>query len=227
MATGDANDFASRIRSYLPGQWFPSPGLPGATEPAPYLNAVLSGFGAMFAALWTQLSYAKLQTRIKTASDSFLDLIALDFFGSSITRAQSQSDAAFLAVILTNLFRQRVTRYGHTKVCVDLTGRAPVIFEPARPSDAFCLGSSYSGLGTGRLGSYSMPGEVLITAYRPLGQGYPNVAGLGSTYAGLGKPYLAMPDPSSALNFIPDAQIYAAINSVRAAGTKDWVNIKS
>jgi hypothetical protein len=232
MATGDQNDMAARIRSYLPQGWFPSAGLPitpatSAVEPAPVLNAILQGFASALAFCYSLITYTRLQTRIATATDGFLDLIANDFFGTMIMRGLGQSDSLFRRVILGNLFIQLVTRVGITGVLVELTGRTPTIFEPSRPMDAFCLGIPQNGgLGYSQLGDYLMPAQALIIAHLPLTQGIPYVAGLGSTYGGLTQsPYMNLPAPNSGGNFVTAANIYAAVEASRAVGVTTWVNI--
>lgn len=229
MATGDQNDMAARLRGYLPLGWFPTAGLPGAQdEPAPVLAALLNGVATVLAACFGQLSYTRLQSRIGTATDSFLDLVALDFFGSELTRQPNQTDASFRSSILWSLFRPRATRAGLIAILQTLTGRLPILFEPARPMDAFCLGTPQNaGLGVARLGSYLMPGQILVNAYRPLAQGIPNVAGLGTGFAGLGSSFLALPDPASAVTPVPDSAIYAAVDDTRAAGVVAWMSIQS
>ncbi len=227
MAIGDQSDIAARLRGYLPQGWFPVAGLSG-TDPAPVLATVLNGFALVLSACYGLLNYVRLQTRIQTATDGFLDLVARDFFGTQLTRQTNQTDASFRTAILWNLLLTRVTRAGLIAILQNLTGRAPIVFEPARPMDVFCLGTTQNaGLGVARLGSYAMPGQILVTAFRPLAQGIPYVAGLGTSYAGLSASYFALPDPASAVTPIPDSAIYAAVDGARAAGTLDWVSLQS
>lgn len=133
MATGDQNDILQRLKGALP-RWF--------GDNTPILDALLQGLawaGSFVYSLW---AYAKLQTRIKTATDGWLDMIAADFFGSSLMRSANQSDASFRARIIINLIRERATRAGVIKVLQDLTGRTPIIFEPQRPLDTGAYGAT-------------------------------------------------------------------------------------
>ncbi|HHW4682388.1 MAG TPA: hypothetical protein ACQGQI_04225, partial [Xylella sp.] len=92
------------------------------------------------------------------ATDGWLDIIATDFFGSSLRRKSGQSDASFRNRLLIHLFRERATRNGLVKVLTDLTGRTPVIFEPQRPLDTGSYGGPLIGYGqAGGYGSMRLP----------------------------------------------------------------------
>lgn len=221
MATGDKNDIVSRLKSALPRGWF--------GDGAPVLNAVLQGCSSVFAQVYAALSYTKLQTRIKTATDGWLDMISADFFGTAVPRLANQSDASFRARIIINLFRERGTRNAIRKVLLDLTGRAPAIFEPQRPMDTGGLGISL-GLGVaGGVGSLLLPYQCFVDAYRSLGTGIPNIPGLGTAPCGLGITAggAVVPSLSSSLGSVLDADIYAAIDSVKPAATIIWTRINA
>ena len=72
---GDQNDFIARLKALLPRGWF--------AETAPVLTGTLAGLSAALAQVYGLISYARLQTRIVTATDAFLDLISFDFFGAT------------------------------------------------------------------------------------------------------------------------------------------------
>lgn len=133
MATGDLNDLRSRIKATLP-RWF--------ADSSPILDAVLSGAAQALSFVYSLYLYAQMQTRIKTATDGWLDLIAGDFFGTRILRRANQSDASFRAIIIANLFRERATRTALIQVLTDLTGRAPVLIEPQQPGDTGAYGGT-------------------------------------------------------------------------------------
>ena len=181
MAIGDQNDIAGRIRSALPARWFPLTA-PGAASATPVLDGVLAGLGSVWSWLYGMIAYAGLQARLATATDVWLDLIALDFFGLRVQRLNPESDAQFSARIKAEILRPRATRAAVAQAITDLTGRAPVIFEPARPADTG--GYTIGGVGYGAGGGYGdlqLPFQAFITAYRPHGGGVANVAG----YSGL------------------------------------------
>ncbi|PUA19571.1 hypothetical protein [Glaciimonas sp. PCH181] len=220
MATGDQSDIFGRIKSVIP-RWFgPS---------SPLLDALVQGLSNSSAFVFSLYLYAKLQTRIMTATDGWLDMIAADYFGAALQRATNQSDASFRARIIINMFRERGTRYAITKVLTDLTGRAPIIFEPQRPADTGAYRAPNSGYGlAGGYGSVLIPYQGFIQAFRPLSTGIPYVAGYGSSPAGYSTPsqgdYATMSQITGA---VTDADIYAAISSVAPIATIAWTKISS
>lgn len=217
---GDQNDFFTRIKSVLP-RWFgPS---------SPLLDALLTGIANNSAFVYVLYQYAKLQTRIATATDAWLDMIAADFFGETLRRAANQSDTSFRARILINLFRERATRNAIVKVLTDLTGRAPIIIEPQRPADTGAYRAPNSGYGVaGGYGSLSLAYQGFVQAFRPESTGIPFVAGYGTSPGGYGSPsradYATLAESTSG---ITDADIYAAIDSVKPEGTIVWTRIRS
>src|SRR5690242_14267395 len=132
--TGDANDMLARIKALLPTRWF--------NENSPVLNAVLSGLAYGLSLIYSLVTYAQLQTRIATATDAFLDLISFDFFGSSLPRRKQEADAPFRVRIIATLLRAKGTRPGMIAALETLTGRTPIIFEPARPADTGAYGAA-------------------------------------------------------------------------------------
>jgi hypothetical protein len=179
---GDEGDFLSRLQSTVPVSWFS-----GSANNEP---AALTGIANLDAFIYGLLVYVKKQTRIKTATDGWLDLIAYDFFGLTVQRAPGQSDAGFVVTILAAIFRQRNTRNAIISVLTDLTGSAPIVFSPWRDG-SYNDGQAYYGVSL--YGDPTMPFQTFVIAYRGRG--------------------------------LTDAQIYAAIDSVRMAGTKLWVRI--
>jgi hypothetical protein len=74
---------------------------------------------------YSLFAYAKAQTRIRTASGIWLDIVAQDFFGTRIVRAAGQNDDSFRSIILANLLRPQATRQAISDVIEALTGFAP------------------------------------------------------------------------------------------------------
>ena len=222
--TGDQNDVFARLKSALPQRWFGS-----TADSMPVVDSLLTGIATAMSFIYSLYAYAKLQTRIRTASDGYLDLIAYDFFGASIQRKSNQSDASFRATIIANLFRERATRNAIVKVLQDLTGRTPKIVEPKRPYDTGSYGGPLIGYGVaGAYGSMQMPYQAFVIAYRPLGSGIPSVAGYGISTGGYSQASQAeWASLSMIQNAVTDADIYAAIDSVRPAATIVWVDIQS
>lgn len=219
--TGSQSDFLSRIKSLLPNGWF--------GDDTPVLDAVLNGIGSALAAVYDLTGYARLQTRIATASDGFLDLVSYDFLGTTLPRRAGESDAAFRARIQAELLLERGTREGMIRALEILTGRTPLIFEPGRTTDTGGLNTNSMGLNVaGGLGSLALPYQVFITAYRPVGQGIPLIAGLGFPHGALNtgsQTELASLDMIAGA--VTDADIYRTVDSVKVAGTLAWVKIQS
>lgn len=183
------SNIVQRLQKWLPPGWFP-------TGMGTRIFATLFGFSADLTSVWAQIIYTKLQTRIKTATDGFLDLISWDFFGPELPRNTSEIDSAFRARILANLLRPRVTRQGMITTLTLLTGEAPRVFEPKRPMDTGGWGGNPFG-GYGVAGGYSNPAiqpfQAMITAPRG--------------------------------NNVPDADIYAAVDEAKPIATVMWVAI--
>jgi hypothetical protein len=156
-------------------------------------------------------------------------MIAADFFGAALLRQSNQSDASFRNRIIINLFRERATRNGLVKVLTDLTGRAPAIFEPQRPLDTGSYGGPLIGYGVaGGYGSMLLPFQAFVTAYRPTGTGIPNVAGYGISTGGYSQGSQAeLASMSMIQGAVTDADIYAAIDSVKPVGTTLWTRISN
>jgi len=169
---GDQNDMRARIKAVLPPQWFP--------DTTPILDGLLAGLGAGWAGLYSLLDYVKRQTRIATAADVFLDIVARDFFGSRIVRSAGQADNAFRSRILPELLRERDTRSALISALSDLTGLKPLVFEPARTTDTGGWGVALAYEAAGGWGSLALPFQCFVTALRPIGGGIANVNGYGS-----------------------------------------------
>ena len=216
--TGDQDDMYSRLTALLPPGWF--------GDENPVLDALLHGFAQALAWAFTLYLFALAQTRIKTATGGWLDMVALDFFGSGLIRYSSQSDSSYLNRITINLFRERGTRAGMSKVLYDLTGKWPTIIEPARPADVGGLGVSI-GLGVaGGVGSISTPYQAFVTAYRPTNNGAAGWPGAGTNPFGLSLTGGLAP-ASQMTPQISDADIVAAIEATKPYGTTIWMRISN
>ena len=157
---GDAGDFTSRLEALLPGGWFPPE---PSSAPFSNISGAVAGYADVFAFIYSLITYAKAQTRIKSATGGNLDLIANDYFGAALRRQSGQSDASFITTIIAAILRQRNTRAAITSVLVATTGRTPVIFNPRR--DGAYLGeTAYYGITS--YGSRGTPFQVFVIAYR-------------------------------------------------------------
>ena len=180
-----------RLQKWLPSGWFPN-------NIGTRIFATLSGMSAALSAVLAQITYVKLQTRIRSATDGFLDLISWDFFGPTLPRETNEVDNTFRTRILSNLLRPRVTRQGMITTLPLLTGRAPRVFEPKRPMDTGGWGGNPFG-GYGVAGGYSNPAiqqyQAMITVHRG--------------------------------NDVPDAVIYAAVDEAKPIATVMWTGISN
>jgi len=228
MATGDQNDIFSRLQSYLPRGWF------GDLTLAPILNGVLNGIANSLSVAYALIMFFMAQTRLMTSSGGWVDLWASDFLGTTLLRRTGETDASYIARIQVAIFQQRGTRPAMVKVLTQLTGRAPVIFEPARPLDTGCLGANTgvnSFCGVARMGSIACPFSCLITAYRPqitggsAGAAYMNAI----THSALSTPLSAgyMGSLTQESSIASDADIYEAINATKPIATHIGVCISN
>jgi hypothetical protein len=216
---GDQADCLARIKSLLPFRWFP--------DSTPVLDALFSGPAWALSQIFALIQYAILQTRIATASDGFLDLISYDYFGGNLPRRSQEQDNPFRARILATLLRPKVTRNGMIDALVTLTGREPIIFEPARPADTGAYSVSTSGYGVaGGYGSLMLPAQFFMTAFRPAGSGIPFVAGYGSPSSGYSTSSRGeWASLSQVQGFVTDAGIYATIAATVAEGVTAWTQL--
>jgi hypothetical protein len=222
---GDSNDMAARMQAVLPARWFGSS--------APLLQAVLLGLGTCWSTIYGLLETVQAQARIATASGGFLDLISADYFGSTLPRRNAEADGLFRTRISQELLRPRATRSALVLALTELTGRAPVVFEPARTSDTG--GYSVGGLcyggqtvvagaevtvpGAGGWGSLALPYQVFVTAFRPSGGGIALLAGYGTG----GLQYYG--DVSMLSTVVSDADIQATVTKLLPAASIAWMNI--
>ena len=214
---GDARDMIGRLRAVLPARWF--------GDAAPVLDALLAGLAAGGAWVFSQVGAARLQTRIATATGGFLDMIARDFVGRRLRRRVGQGDGAYRARILAELLRARGTRAGVIAAAQDLTGRAPVVFEPQRPEDTGAWGIA-AGYGVaGGWGSLALPFQCFVTAYRPGGAGIATVAGWGSLAGGYGAGAIEYASLDMLAGEVTDGEIAAVVAGAMPAASVAWLRI--
>lgn len=222
---GDLNDILFRLRQVLPLRWFP--------DSAPVLDMLLTGIARMWCWSFAQLQAVKSQTRISTATGVWLDVIARDYFGSALQRRPGESDARYSLRIRAELVRERGTRKAVESVLLSVSGRSPVLFEPANTSDTGgYAGTNGSGGGigygsAGGWGSLALPFQFFVTAYRPTGSGIAAVSGWARGGGAYGEGALEYGTASMLPSHLEDADLYAAIASVLPIGTIAWTQISS
>lgn len=214
-------EILTRLLSLLPGGWF--------GWAAPLRDAVLGGLADALAANGVLLQAVRDQTRVVTSSGWMLDLTAWDFFGIRFRRFSGEIDASFRSRVLREVTRERVTRTGVAAALLDLTGKAPTIFEPFSAKDC---GGGYGSLRlgysrSGRYGSVSFPNQVFITARRPTIAAIPKVPGYGSVQGGYGRPPSAYASLTEVQGAVQDSDIVTCVKNNVAAGVVGWLEIRS
>lgn len=215
---GDQADMAARLRATLPARWFP--------DTTPVLDGVLAGLAWVWAWLYNLLAQVRAQTRLASATDIQLDGISADYLGTMLPRRVTEPDSSFRERIYLERLRDRASRPALAKALTDLTGRAPIIFEPSRPADTGAW-SGPLGYGTaGGWGSLMLPFQCFVTAFRAQGSGIANVAGYGGP-AGYGVGALQYASLSMLTGEITDADILATIANVLPVATTAWTQISN
>jgi hypothetical protein len=213
----------ARLQRLMPNGWFQF----GLT---PVKDAILQGFASAYTFIYQLVQYISLQTRIATATDGFLDLIAYDFFQNNLLRQAGQSDASFRASIIAFLFRQRCTRQAIVLVIQQLLGTTPTIIEADRPPDTGVYANATTmGYGVaGVYGSMSMPLGCFVTVFvSQVIAGVPLVAGydvsVGAYDTGSQIEYIAQGEDS--INPLTIADIFQSLDSVRPVTGQIWVRV--
>jgi hypothetical protein len=240
--TGDAADMLARLRALLP-PWFPSQGQ------APVLDGVLTGIATTLSYIYSLYAYTILQTRIATATDAWLDIIAWTYFGGRFPRNPGETDLSFRGRILAELIRPRVTRAAIQAAVAELTGYPVRVIEPFATTDtgAWKLRGSGAPISFYRADTIVRPalwsgrglrcqffiqcvlppifGQLALPAYGLRGSGDGVVGAFwqarGSSGAtSSGVPFISRGDVSATRGA---AAVYALINAMRAAGVTCWV----
>lgn len=214
-AIGSQADIFNRLRALIPRGWF---------QTSPNFDATLQGPAWALSSVYAEITYAALQTRIKTATDGFLDLISYDFLGTTLPRNAGESDASFRARILANLFVKGPTRADMITVLTLLTGIAPTVFEPSNTTDSGGWdGGFYFDAGVPAGGGWGdpLPYQSMVTAYRPANQFIDLGEWDAYRFSFDTNAYWSDEQPNS----IADAAIIAAVEATRALGTIVWLRV--
>jgi len=215
--TGDLADMLARLRAVLPARFFP--------DSAPVLDGLLTGLSWGWSCLYGLLEYAGKQTRIATATDVWLDMIACDFFGRRLSRHSREADAEFSMRIRRELLRERGTRAALISVLTDLTGRTPTVFEPACAADTGGWGLALGYGMAGGWGSLSLPFQCFVTAYRPHGTGISSVSGWGDVSGGYGIGATEYASLAMVTGQVTDMDINVAIADTLPVAAIAWTRI--
>lgn len=219
MSTGDQTDVFNRLKKNLVS-WF--------GNDTPVLNAILKGRAATGSFIYELISYTKLQTRIKTATDYYLDYAAQDYLGKDFLRHPGENDDSFRNRILANLLPERATKAGMIKVLTLLTGRAPVVIENTDTFNQCAYDNTFYYDNYGGYG-WLQPYTAIIYAFRPQPKGFLSVGGYDQTsWGGFGYDFNynnAYIDLADAIVFVTDQDILDAIERTKVFGTYMYVTI--
>lgn len=225
--TGDLTDIVSRLQSVLPKRWF--------AEQSPNLNALLACIATPWVWLYSLLLYVISQTRLHTASDEWLDLIAVDYFGQTLKRRSGEADSSYRSRISANLLRQAATRSAVSSGLENLVGSVPFIFEPANCADtgayaAFTASPQMPGTGlaygrAGGWGSLQLPLQFFVTATRPPTPGVGELAGYGTSNGGFGAGEISYIDISLLPGYVTDQAIQSELCRLLPINATAWLRI--
>jgi hypothetical protein len=181
------------------------------------------------------LTYVAHQARIGTATDAWLDLAAVDYFGEDCKRKVGETDFFYRARIKKALLRDAATR-GAIRTCILETCESePRIFELSNSSDAGAYGvlgregnCPCSGLAygvTGGWGNLNLPLQFFISVRRPPAPGVAMLAGYGVETGAYGSGSISYVDLSQLPGQVTDENIRSALLSVLPVNVIAWLRI--
>jgi len=224
---GDLGDIVSRLWAALPKRWF--------SEKSPNLNAILICIATPWVWIYNLIDYLITQTRLLTATDEWLDLIATDYFGKNLRRKMRESDSLYRSRIQAALLRGAATRSAVSLGLESLIGRPPVIFEPWNCGDtgaysALARSSQLAGNGfaygqAGGWGSLDLPLQFFVTTTRPPTPGVSMVAGYGTPNGGYGVGAISYIDLSLLPGNVTDQDIQSTLSGLLPVNATAWLRI--
>jgi hypothetical protein len=225
--TGDLSDFLSRLWAVLPKRWF--------AEQSPNLEALLTGIATPWVWLYNLIIYVTAQTRLATASDEWLDLIAVDYFGDQLRRKTNEEDFSYRDRVQAALLQEAATRSAVEAELQDLIGTQPAVFEPANCMDTGSYGASAdtanmpcTGMAYGQAGgwgSLQLPFQFFVTATRPPTPGVGMIAGYGTSNGGYGEGASSYVDLSLLPGHVTDADVRAMLCRLLPVNAVAWLRI--
>jgi hypothetical protein len=224
----DVAGLVSRLKASLPSRWF--------GEKSPNLDAILTGLATPWSWLFGALGYVSSQTRLSTATDHWLDLLATDFLGPFFKRRVNETNRSFRSRISGALFREQATRSAVVSGIATLVGFRPQIFEPSRCGDTGAYGSPAEltpgiiacGLAygiAGGWGSLALPWQFFLTVARPPVSGLANLAGYGVSAAGYCQGPIGYVSLSSLPGRVDDTEIQQTVRELLPLNATAWLRI--
>jgi hypothetical protein len=225
--TGDPADMASRLWAVLPKRWF--------SEQSPNLSAILQSIATPWAWLHNIITYVIAQTRVSTATDTWLDLISYDFFGNLLGRKLNEPDLSYRVRVKAALVREAATRSAVSAGLQALIGSQPFIFEPANCRDTGSYGVRSEGFtvpGTGLAygqaggwGNLALPLQFFVTAIRAPTPGVSMLAGYGTPNGGYCEGVISYVDLSLLPGNVTDQDIQSTLCSLLPVNAVAWLRI--
>jgi hypothetical protein len=225
--TGDLADFLSRLWAVLPKRWF--------AEQSPNLEALLTSIATPWVWLYNLIIYVIAQTRLATATDEWLDLIAIDYFGRQLSRKTNEADFSYRDRIQGALLQEAATRSAVEAGLQGLIGTPPAVFEPANCMDTGSYGASAgtanmpcTGMAYGQAGgwgSLQLPLQFFVTATRPPTPGVGMITGYGTSNGGYGGGAISYVDLSLLPGHVSDADIQAMLCRLLPVNAVAWLRI--
>jgi hypothetical protein len=224
---GDLSDLTSRLWAVLPKRWF--------AEQSPNLEALLNSIAVPWVWLYDLIMYVISQTRLSTATDEWLDLVAADYFGGALNRKVNEADFSYRSRIKAALMQEAATRPAVTAALESLTGLPPVIFEPGNCRDTGSYGG-FTGMpqmpGTGMAygqiggwGSLQLPLQFFVTATRPITPVVGMLAGYATSAGGYGEGSFSYVDLSQLPGHVTDQDIQTALFNLLPVNAVAWLRI--
>ena len=224
---GDLPDIVARLWSVLPKRWF--------AEESPNLDAVLRCIATPWVWLHKLICYVTMQTRLNTATDSWLDLIATDYFGQKLHRRYTETDVNYRIRIQTALVRGAATRAAVSSGLEDLIGSKPAIFEPGNCMDTGAYATLSGGLNKGCIGlvygqiggwgNLTLPFQFFVSATRPATLGVSMLSGYGTLGGGYGEGAISYVDLSILPGHVTDQNIQSTLCDLLPLNTIAWLRI--
>jgi hypothetical protein len=224
---GDLEDIVSRLRAVLPKRWFP--------DQSPNLTAILQSIATPWVWLYGMISYVKAQTRIGSATDSWLELISHDFFGDKLRRKANESDQTYRTRVKSALLRDAATRHAVSSGVEDLVGSQPVIFEPANCMDTGGYGSgasqsAFPGRGfayceAGGWGNLNLPLQFFVSTVRPPTPGIGMIAGYNTPAGAYCQGNMSYIDLALLPGHVTDQDIRTTLCSLLPVNAIAWLRI--
>jgi hypothetical protein len=225
--TGDLNDVVARLWSALPKRWF--------SEQSPNLNAVLTCIATPWVWLYDLILYVRLQTRLDTATENWLDLIGHDYLGGKIQRKPGEVDFVYRTRIQNALLQGAATRAAVSSGIEKLVGVKPNIFEPENCMDTGSYGAlngypplTAAGLAYGKIGgwgSLDLPLQFFISTVRPPVAGVGMLAGYGTSCGGYGEGSISYIDLSLLSGQVTDQDIQSTLSDLLPLNAIAWLRI--